>query len=162
MHDRIGRSIVRVHAPGTAWPKIVFPGSTFAMATKPGLTIFAAIAFSCLALPAVAADRMRPGQWVGTTVAGGRTFPTSSCIAQSDADAMNGDAAAVAAYLAKTIPPEVCKISDVKAQGTQVVYTASCGKLPPKIVTTSYQGDSSAGSDNTGSTTTAKLVGPCK
>lgn len=132
------------------------------MKTSRGLTTFASIAFSCLALQAVAADRMRPGQWVGTTVAGGRTFPTSSCITQDDSDAMNGDATAIAAYLAKTIPPEVCKISDIKAQGGQIAYTASCGKLPPRIVTTSYRGDSSEGSDNTGSTTAAKLVGPCK
>jgi hypothetical protein len=132
------------------------------MKTNRGLMTFASIAFACLALPAVAADRMRPGQWVGTTVAGGRTFPTSSCVTQGDADAMNGDATAVAAFLAKTIPPEVCKISDIKAQGGQIVYTASCGKLPPRIVTTSYQGDSSEGSDNTGTTTSAKLVGPCK
>jgi hypothetical protein len=132
------------------------------MNTIRGLTTFTSIAFSCLALPALAADRIQPGQWVGTTVTGGRTFPTSSCITQSDADAMNGDATTVAAYLAKTIPAEVCKISDIKAQGSQIVYTASCGKLPPRIVTTSYRGDSSEGSDNTGSTTTAKRVGPCK
>ena len=43
----------------------------------------------CLALPSEAADRIHPGQWVGTTVVGGRTFPSSSCISQADADAMN-------------------------------------------------------------------------
>ena len=131
------------------------------MKTNRGLTTFASVVFCCLALPAVAADRMRPGQWVGTTVTAGRTFPTSSCITQGDADAMNGDAATIAAYLAQTIPPEVCTITDIKAQGGQIVYTVSCGKAPPRIVTTTYRGDSSEGSDNTGATTTAKLVGPC-
>lgn len=126
------------------------------------LTTFVSISLGCLALQAVAADRMRPGQWVGTTVTAGRTFPSSNCVTQADADAINGDATAIAAYMAKTIPPEICRISDIKAQGGQVVYTASCGKLPPRIVTTSYRGDSSEGSDNTGTTTAAKLVGPCK
>ena len=53
----------------------------------------------CLANPAQAADRVRPGQWTGTTVVGGRTFPTSSCISQADADAMNGDAKSIQGYL---------------------------------------------------------------
>jgi hypothetical protein len=117
---------------------------------------------ACYVLPASASDRMRVGQWVGTTIAGGKTFPTSSCISQSDADAMNGDAKAIQAYLEKIIPPEICKITDVQAQGGQVVYTASCGSVAPKVVTTSYHGDSSEGTDNAGSKTEAKLVGPCK
>ena len=118
--------------------------------------------FACYALPAHATDRMRAGQWNGTTIAGGRTFPTSSCISQSDADAMNGDAKAIQAYLEKIIPPQICKITDVQVQGGQVVYTASCGSVAPKVVTTSYHGDSSEGTDNTGTKTEAKLVGPCK
>jgi len=119
-------------------------------------------ALACLALPAYAADRVRPGQWEGTTMAGGRTFKTSTCFSQSDADAMNGDAKAIQAYLETIIPPEVCKITEVKAQGSQVIYTASCSSGAPKVVTTTYHGDSSEGSDSTGSKTQAKLVGPCK
>jgi hypothetical protein len=117
---------------------------------------------ACAALPAHASDRMRAGQWVGTTIAGGRTYPTSSCISQSDADAINGDAKAVQTYLEKIIPSTICKISDIKAQGNQIVYTASCGSVAPKVVTTTYHGDSSEGSDSAGSKTEAKLVGPCK
>lgn len=117
---------------------------------------------ACLALPAHAADRMRAGQWVGTTIAGGRTFATSSCMSQGDADAMNGDAKSVQAYLEKTIPPAICKVTDVKVDGSQVTYTASCGALAPKVVTTSYHGDSSQGTDSTGAKTEAKLAGACK
>lgn len=115
-----------------------------------------------LALPAQAADRVRPGQWVGTTVAAGRTFPTSSCISQADADAMNGDAKSIQGYLEKIIPPEVCKIASVKVDGGTVIYSAVCGGQPPRLITTMYHGTSSEGTDSSGSKTEGKLVGPCK
>jgi hypothetical protein len=117
---------------------------------------------ACLAPAGYAADRMRAGQWVGTTIVGSKTFPTSSCISQSEADAMNGDAKAVRAYLETIIPPAICKITDVKAEGNQIIYTASCGSTASKVVTTSYHESSSEGTDSTGSKTEAKLVGPCK
>jgi hypothetical protein len=115
-----------------------------------------------LALPAQAADRIRAGQWVGTTITGGKTYPTSSCISRSDADAINGDAKSIKAYLETIIPPEICKITDVRADAAQIIYTASCGANAPKTVTTSYHGDHSEGTDNTGAKIEAKLVGACK
>lgn len=132
------------------------------MKTRQGLAAFSMLVSACLALPASAADRMRPGQWVGTTISGGRTFPSSSCISQSDADAMNGEVKAVGAYLAKTIPAEICKIADIKVSDSQIIYTASCGTLAARVVTTSYHGDSFDGVDTTGTKTEARLVGPCK
>ncbi len=126
-------------------------------------TLLSTLVVVCFVPPANAADRMRAGQWVGTTIAGGRTFHTSSCISQSDAAAMNGDARSVLNYLQKIIPPEICRITDVKVGGSQVVYTSTCGGRTPQVVTTSYHGDSSEGTDNTGSTKTqARLVGACK
>lgn len=120
----------------------------------------------CLAatvvLHAEAADRMRPGQWAGTTVVGGKTFPNLSCITQADADAMNGDAKAVQGYLEKTIPPEICKISNVKVDGSTIVYSASCSGQPPRVITTAFHGTSSEGNDSSGTKTEAKLVGACK
>ena len=115
-----------------------------------------------LGLSAGAADRVRPGQWVGTTVVEGKTYPTSSCMSPSDASALNGDAKAVQGHLENIIPPEVCQITDVKVDGGQIVYTASCGRGGSKVVTTSYHGDRSEGTDSTGGKTEAKLVGPCK
>lgn len=132
------------------------------MKTKRYLTILSMLVFIGLALAAQAADRMRAGQWVGTTIVGGKTFPTSSCVSPSDADAMNGDAKAVKAYLETIIPPEICKITDVRADGSQVVYTVSCGGGASKTVTTSFHGDRSEGTDSTGSKSEAKLVGACK
>jgi hypothetical protein len=126
------------------------------------VTILSMLVLSGFALPVHAADRMRAGQWVGTTIVGGKTYPNASCISQSDADAMNGDATSIEAYLKKVIPPEACTITAVKVDGTQVVYTASCGGGAPKVVTTVYHGNSSEGTDTTGGKTEAKLVGACK
>jgi hypothetical protein len=136
------------------------------MKTNHRLIVVSMFMFTSLAWPAHAADRMRAGQWVGTTITGGKTFPTSSCVSPSEAAGMNGDATAVKAYLETIIPPQICKISDVKANANQVIYTASCtgggGVKTVKTVTTSYHGDHSEGTDTTGSKTEAKLVGACK
>ena len=123
------------------------------------------VTFALLALagvPAFAADRVHVGQWTGTTIVGGHTYPTSSCVTQSDADALNGDAKSVGGYLAKIIPAEVCKISDVKVTDSQIVYSAACAGGAAKVVSTSYHGDSSEGSDSTGAKIEAKRIGPCK
>jgi hypothetical protein len=132
------------------------------MKTNHYLIMLSLLVFIGLALTAEAADRVRAGQWVGTTMVGGKTYPTSSCVSRSDADAINGDAKAVKAYLETIIPPEICKITDVKADGNQIVYTASCRGAASKTVTTSYHGDHSEGTDTAGSKIEAKLVGACK
>lgn len=75
---------------------------------------------------------------------------------------MNGDVKSIRSYLETIIPPAICKISEIKAAGNQVLYTASCGGAAPRVVTTSYHGDSFEGTDTTGTRTAAKLVGPCK
>jgi hypothetical protein len=126
----------------------------------PALSLLVVVA--CLAPPAHAFDRTRAGQWHGTTTAGGRTFQTSSCLTQRDADALNGDAKAVRTYLETIIPPTLCKLTNVKAEGNQIVYTAACGSTAPNVVTTSYHGNSFESTDSVGSKTEAKWVGPCK
>jgi hypothetical protein len=116
-------------------------------------------------LSAPAADRVRAGQWTGTTIVGGKTYETSSCLSQTDAAAMNGDAKAVKAYLETIIPPEICALTDVKADGNEIIYTASCSAgavKTVKTVTTVYYGDRSEGTDSLGGKTHAKLVGACK
>jgi hypothetical protein len=132
------------------------------MKTRGGLIVLTTLVFTGMALPSRAADRIHAGLWVGTTIVNGKTYPTSSCVSQSDADAMNGDVNAVTVFLQKAIPPEICRISDVRIDSIQVIYTVSCGAAAPKVVTTSYHGDSSAGTDSTGSKTEAKLTGACK
>ena len=132
------------------------------MKTNRCVFLLTTLAVACLTLPANAADRVRAGEWSGTTLAGGKMFASSSCISKSDADAMNGDAKSVQAYLEKVIPPEICKITNLKVDGLQVIYTGTCVGRPPKVVTTTYHGDRSEGTDTVGSKTEAKLVGPCK
>jgi hypothetical protein len=132
------------------------------MQTGRRFAVLSMLVLTCFVLPATAADRIRAGQWVGTTIVGGKTYPTSSCMSQSDADAINGDAKAVQAYLQTIIPPEICKITAVSVDGNKIVYTASCATAAPKVVTTVYHGDSSEGTDSTGAKTEAKRVGACK
>ena len=132
------------------------------MKTNGRLALISMLVFTCLGLPTRAADRIRAGQWVGTTIVGGKTYPTSSCMSQSDADAMNGDAKAVEAYLKKIIPPEACTITNVKVDGSKVIYTAACGGGAAKVVTTVYHGDRSEGTDSTGAKIDAARVGACK
>jgi hypothetical protein len=80
----------------------------------------------------------------------------SQCMSQSDADAINGDAKAVEAYLKKITPSEMCKITSVKADGLQVINTATCGGGAAKVVTTTYHGDRSDGTDSAGGKTVAQ------
>ena len=69
--------------------------------------------------------RVRAGQWTGTTIVGGKMYATSSCVSPGDAQAMNGDAKAVKVYIETIIPPEVCKITDLKAEGEKVTQNNS-------------------------------------
>ena len=113
-------------------------------------------------LTAGAADRVRTGQWSGTTIVGGKTYPTSSCITQGDADALNGDGKSVQHYLETIIPPEVCKITGVEVDGSKVVYSAACAGQPTRVITTIYHGTSFEGTDSSGGKSDARLVGACK
>ena len=118
--------------------------------------------FACLALPANAADRMKAGQWDGSWTGGGTTRATTSCLSQSDADAMNGDAKSIRTYLEKVVPPTICKIGEVKANGSEVTYTSVCTVGKPNTIKTTYHGTSFESVDTTGSTSAAKWVGACK
>jgi hypothetical protein len=126
-----------------------------------GLAPIAAIALACLALPAVAADRVHAGQWESTWTGGGRSRTVSNCMTQGDADAMNGDAKAVRAYLEKIIPPSICKLSDIQLSGGKIVYTSVCNGAT-NVITTTYHGDSFESTTTTGVTSTGKLTGACK
>jgi hypothetical protein len=135
------------------------------MTTNRSVTGLLLLMFIGLGLSAQAADRVRAGQWVGTTIVDGKTYTTSSCLSQSDAAGINGDAKAVKAYLETIIPAQICQLTDVKADGNQVIYTASCSggtAKTVKTVTTSYYGDRSEGTDSAGGKTEAKRVGACK
>lgn len=118
---------------------------------------------ACVALPSQAADRVRPGHWVGvTTMPGHGKANQSECVSQRQANAMNGDAKAVLAFLQTIIPPEICKLSNLTVNGAVIVYTSTCTGMAPSVITTTYHGDHSEASTSTGVKTEAHLVGPCK
>ena len=123
---------------------------------------FLILAFVCLSLPAEAADRMRPGVWDATTTIPGKTFKSSQCISQADADAMNGDVKAVQAYLEKTVPPTICKLTDFKVDGGQVTFTSTCAGGAANVTTTTYHGDSFVTLESKGTKSEGNLVGACK
>lgn len=118
--------------------------------------------FACIALPADAADRVRAGQWDETWTGAGRSRSTSSCITQGDADAMNGDVKSVRAYLEKIIPPTICKVTDIRVNGSQIIYTSVCTGGKENVNTTNYHGDSFESVDTNGAKAEAKRVGGCK
>ena len=132
------------------------------MKTSRIIVFLSAVVFACLALSAEAADRIRTGQWAGTTTVKTRTYNTSNCITPDDAAAMNGDAKSFQAYLEKTIPPEICKFTDIKVNGSEVIYTSTCKARPPRVVTTQYYGDRFESTSSSGAKSDGKLEGPCK
>jgi Protein of unknown function (DUF3617) len=132
------------------------------MTTSRYLLQLSLLVFVCLGLPADAADRMRAGQWAGTTTVPGKTFTSSQCITQAEAGAMNSDVKSVQAYLEKLIPPTICKLTDFKVDGGQVIYTSTCGGGAANVTTATYHGDSFVSLDSKGTKSEGKLTGACK
>jgi hypothetical protein len=123
--------------------------------------VLSACVLACIALPVAATDRVHAGQWVGSWTDGTRTRATSTCMSQSDADAMNGDVKSIQGYLEKTVPPSICKLSDIKVDGGKVSHTATCGAAGARSITTTYHGDSFESIDSKGAKSSAKRVGAC-
>ena len=132
------------------------------MNTHRYLTLISSFALACLAMPSESVDRVRAGQWTGTWTGAGRTRQTSTCMTQADADALNGDAQSVRLHLEKTIPAEICKLSNFKLNGAEIVYTATCTVGPVNVVKTTYHGDHFESVDSSGARSEAKLIGACK
>jgi len=117
---------------------------------------------ACCGLVAEAADRVRPGQWELTITVAGHTIAKATCITQSDADAINGNAQSIKAYAEKVSAPAGCKVNDVKISGNQVVVTSVCASEKENVGTTTYHGDRFETANTNGTTSHAKWVGPCK
>jgi len=115
-----------------------------------------------VSLAAEAADRVRPGQWEQTITVAGRTIAKSTCLTQSDAEAINGDAPSIKAYAEKVSAPAACKVSDVTITGNQVVITSVCASGKENVGTTTYHGDRFETVNTNGTTSQAKWVGACK
>ncbi len=114
-----------------------------------------------LTLPAHAANRVRAGQWEVTINLMGHEVTRSKCFSQSEADALNGDAASIKAYVEHEISPAGCHVKDVKISGDVVSVTSVCsGKTD--IGKTIYHGDSFESENTNGAKSHAKWVGVCK
>ena len=129
-------------------------------------TIAVAGATACVAVSAGAADRIRPGTWEQTVSIAGKAVTQSRCVSQSEADAWNGDARSIRAYLdnlAKRAElPSMCPLKDVKVDGNKVVVTNSCPDGREPVGTTTYHGDRYETVNNFGLNSQGRLIGPCK
>jgi hypothetical protein len=118
--------------------------------------------FACTALPAEAADRVRAGQWDMTVNVMGQTMTKSTCMSQSDADEINGDAKSIKAYVERVSAPAGCKVTDVKTDGNQVIVTSVCASGKTNVGTTTYHGDSFETVNSNGTKSQSKWVGACR
>ncbi|HUL65379.1 MAG TPA: DUF3617 family protein [Burkholderiaceae bacterium] len=124
--------------------------------------LFLAAIVSFVVLPASAADRVRAGEWETTLILAGRSVTKSVCITQADADALNGDAKSMRAYVDKVNVGTNCKVDDIKINGNQVTVTSTCGDGKQRVGTTTYHGDSSESVTSNGLKSQSKWIGPCK
>ena len=134
------------------------------MKTNGYVALLSACVFSCVAFPANAADRVQAGQWESTTTMQGHNSTSSTCMSQSDADALNGDEKAIRAVSEKGFGIAHCKVTDVKVNGNHVKVTAACDGTPV-VSTSDYHGDSFEGTTVTeghGVTIRSKRIGACK
>jgi hypothetical protein len=121
-----------------------------------------ACVFACFGLVTEAADRVRAGQWEVTLTVAGQTIAKSTCLTQSDAEAINGDASSIQAYTEKISALAGCKVTDVKINGNQVVVTSICASGKENVGTTTYYGDRLETVNTNGTKSQSKWVGACK
>jgi hypothetical protein len=124
--------------------------------------LLSACVFACFGLVAEATDRVRAGQWEVTLNVAGQTISKSTCLTQSDADAINGDARSIKAYAEKVNTSAGCKVADVKINGNQVVVTSVCAGGKENVGTTTYHGDRLETVNTNGAKSQSKWVGACK
>ena len=132
------------------------------MSTFRGSSLLIVCLIACSPLSAKAADRVRAGQWDTTLNIAGRTMTRSMCLSQSDAEAINGDATSIRAYVERVSAPAGCKVTDVKISGNQVAVTSVCASGQENVGTTTYRGDSSETVNTNGTKAQSKRVGTCK
>ena len=111
---------------------------------------------------AVAADRVRPGQWETTLTVFGQTMTRPSCLSKADADAINGNEASIRAYTERVSQPAACKVKEVHIDGNTVSVTSTCASGKENVGKTTYHGDSYETVNTNGTRATAKLVGRCQ
>ncbi len=133
------------------------------MKTNRYAALISACMISILAFQANATDRVHAGQWKSTTTMLGHSSTSSTCMSQSDADALNGDEKSIRAVSEKGFAIAHCKVTGVKVNGNHVIVTAACDGTPV-VSTSDYQGDSYVATTVTqghGVTIRSKRMGAC-
>lgn len=124
-------------------------------------------AWSCLILTfaltghALAADRVHAGLWQTIVSVGGMSATRSRCVSQAEADALNGDATAIRAWLDRFNAATGCKIRDLQVQDSQIVVTSVCSSGNENVGTTTYHGDTLETINTNGANAVARRIGPC-
>jgi hypothetical protein len=134
------------------------------MKQRPFSFLLVACTASWLAGTTSAAERIQAGAWEQTLAIGGKTITRPQCISQSDADAINGDAASIRGWLEKLSLPieKVCTIKAVKISGNTVTVTKSCPDGRESVGTTTYYGDHYETVNSVGIKSEGRRIGPCK
>ncbi|MFG1477690.1 DUF3617 family protein [Xanthobacter sp. V4C-4] len=93
---------------------------------------------------AMASERFQPGNWQAVTRVDGKTAGKQPprCVAAADTTTMNGTADEIRKALAASPDWQGCALSDVRADGDQVDFTASCGGGIVTTSRTTYRGTS--------------------
>lgn len=89
---------------------------------------------------ALAAERMKSGQWENTFTAAGQSRTSSKCITPQEVKAINGTPAEVRAEVEEKSKSGNCSVENFKMEGDVVSYTTNCAGTST-TETTTYHGD---------------------
>ena len=122
------------------------------------------IALLFAATSAVAADRVRAGQWETKLTSGSaKPIVTKHCITADEARSMNGDLPTLRKYLQESTAKNTkgrCAVKNVEVDATRTIVTIACGKTEV-VGTTTYHGDHYESSSSNGTTIVGKRLGAC-
>ena len=127
-------------------------------------TTVSALVLAVVAANAVAADRVKTGQWETTmTIGSGKPMVTKHCITAHEAEAMNGDLATLRKYVEESTATNTkgrCTVKNVELKGNVTIVTIACGKSVV-VGTTTYHGDHYESSSSNGTKIVGKRLGSC-
>ncbi len=126
---------------------------------------FASAVLILMASSALAAERVRAGQWetVLTTKQGSATT-TAACLTAAEAAFVNGDAAGLRKHLEESMVKNTrgrCTVKDVKVTELTVIVLTACGSNE-MTATTTYHGDGYETLTTSGTKITGRRLGACK
>ncbi|MGO4403420.1 DUF3617 domain-containing protein [Bosea sp. RAF48] len=108
---------------------------------------FAAFSLLLLVQGAYAGERFEPGLWQSTAFIGGKKGRVTGprCVTTQEAQSMNGSASAIRKVLEVDPAWQGCAIGEVRTEGMQVDFTATCAGAVVTTSRTTYRGSSYEG-----------------